>query len=78
MRFELFENDGSRWLCKNIYARTQMIMQEHDEKKNKNNREAILLAEMRGVGMQKMADVLMMGMWLVSFKFKHSKDIKCL
>jgi hypothetical protein len=52
MRFESFESDGSRWLCKNIYARTQTIMYEHVGKK-KNNlfstlwyRGAILLAEM--------------------------------
>jgi hypothetical protein len=52
MRFESFESDGSRWLCKNIYARTQTIMYEHIGKK-KNNlfftlwyRGAFLLAEM--------------------------------
>jgi hypothetical protein len=52
MHFELFESDGSRWLCKNIYARTQIIMYEHVGKKKKNlfftlwYRGAILLAEM--------------------------------
>jgi hypothetical protein len=53
MRFELFENDGSRWLCKKINARTQLIMYEHVGKKKKNYlfftlwyRGAILLAEM--------------------------------
>jgi hypothetical protein len=52
MRFELFEFDGSRWLCKNSYARTQVIMYEHFGKKKKNlfptlwYRGAILLAEM--------------------------------
>jgi hypothetical protein len=52
MHFELFESEGSRWLCNNIYARTQIIMYEHVGKK-KNNlfftlwyRGAILLAEM--------------------------------
>jgi hypothetical protein len=33
MRFELFESDGSRWLCNNISARTQIIMYEHVGKK---------------------------------------------
>jgi hypothetical protein len=37
MRFELFESDGSRWLCKNIYARTERIMYEHVGKKKKNS-----------------------------------------
>jgi hypothetical protein len=52
MRFESFESDGSRWLCKNINARTQMIMYQHGGKKNNNlsstlwYRGAILLAEM--------------------------------
>jgi hypothetical protein len=52
MRFDSFESDGSRWLCRNIYARTQIIMYENVGKK-KNNlfftlwyRELILLAEM--------------------------------
>jgi hypothetical protein len=51
MRFESFESDGSRWLCKNSYARTQIIMYEHVGKK-KNlfftlwYWGAILLAEM--------------------------------
>jgi hypothetical protein len=51
MRFELITSDGSRWLCKNIYARTQIIMYEHVRKKKKNlfftlwYRRAILLAE---------------------------------
>jgi hypothetical protein len=52
MFFELFEIDGSRWLCKNISARTQMIMYEHVGKKPNNlffnlwYRGTILLAEM--------------------------------
>jgi hypothetical protein len=37
MRIELFESNGSRWLCKNIYARTQIIMYENVGKKKKNN-----------------------------------------
>jgi hypothetical protein len=36
MRFESFERYGSRWLCKNNNARTQIIMYEHDGKKKKN------------------------------------------
>jgi hypothetical protein len=36
MRFESFESDGSRWLCKNIYAMTQIIMYEHVGKKKNN------------------------------------------
>jgi hypothetical protein len=36
MRFESFESDSSRWLCNNIYARTQIIMDEHVGKKKKN------------------------------------------
>jgi hypothetical protein len=35
MRFELFESDGSRWLCKNISARGQRIMYEDVGKKKK-------------------------------------------
>jgi hypothetical protein len=53
MRFESFESDGSRWLCKNIYARTQIIIYELVGKKKKKNlfftlwdRGVILLAEM--------------------------------
>jgi hypothetical protein len=38
MRFELFDNDGSRWLCKNIYARTQLIMYEHVGKRKKKKK----------------------------------------
>jgi hypothetical protein len=51
MGFELFESDGSRWLCKNIYARAKKIMYEHVGKIKKNlfftlwYRGAILLAE---------------------------------
>jgi hypothetical protein len=54
MHFELFESDGSRWLCKNSYANyagTQMIMYEHVGKKKKKKlfnlwyKGAILLAE---------------------------------
>jgi hypothetical protein len=52
MHFESFESDGSRWLCKHIYARTQIIMYEHVAKKKRNlfftlwYKGAILLAEM--------------------------------
>jgi hypothetical protein len=52
MRFESFESEGSRWLCKNIHARTQIMMYEHVGKKNNNlfftlwYRGVILLAEM--------------------------------
>jgi hypothetical protein len=52
MRFESFESEGSRWLCKNIYAKTQIIMYGHVAKKNNNlfftlwYSGAILLAEM--------------------------------
>jgi hypothetical protein len=54
MRFESFESDSSRWLCKNIYAWTQIMMYTNVGKKNNNNkvfftlwyRGAILLAEM--------------------------------
>jgi hypothetical protein len=31
--YESFESDASRWLCKNIYARTQVIIYEHVGKK---------------------------------------------
>jgi hypothetical protein len=52
MSFESFESGGSRWLCKNKNAGTQIIMCEHFGKKKKNlfstlwYRGAILLAEM--------------------------------
>jgi hypothetical protein len=52
MRFELFESEGSRWLCKSTNARPQKIMHEHVGKKKKNvfftlwYRRAFLLAEM--------------------------------
>jgi hypothetical protein len=52
MRFESFESYGSRWLCKNIDDRTQVIMYELVGKKKSNvfstlwDRGAILLAEM--------------------------------
>jgi hypothetical protein len=52
MRFELFESDGSRWICKNIYVMTKILMYEHVGKKKNNSfitlwyRGAILLAEM--------------------------------
>jgi hypothetical protein len=35
MRFELFESDGSRWLCKNIYAGTQIMMYEMIERRRR-------------------------------------------
>jgi hypothetical protein len=35
--FELFESDGSRWLCNNLNARTERIMYEHVGKKKKNS-----------------------------------------
>jgi hypothetical protein len=49
---ESFESDGSRWLCKNIFARTQIILYDHVGEKRKNlffilwYKGAILLAEM--------------------------------
>jgi hypothetical protein len=52
MRFESFESDGSRWLCKNINGRIQIIIYEHLGKKNNNlfftlwYRGVISLAEM--------------------------------
>jgi hypothetical protein len=76
MRFELFESDGSK-LCKNIYARTQIITYDHVRKNNNNffftlwHRGAILLAEMCVAGMRrvrKMADARMLSTWLVSLK----------
>jgi hypothetical protein len=51
MRFESFENDGSRWLCKNTPGH-RLIMFERVGKKKKNlfstlwYKGAILLAEM--------------------------------
>jgi hypothetical protein len=36
MLFESFESDGIRWLCKNIYARTQIMMSENVGKKKNN------------------------------------------
>jgi hypothetical protein len=39
MRFDLFESDGTRWLCRNLYTlytRTQILMYEHVGKKKKN------------------------------------------
>jgi hypothetical protein len=36
MRFELFESDGSRWLCKNMETGTHIIMFEHVGKNNNN------------------------------------------
>jgi hypothetical protein len=61
-----FESEGSRWLCKSFYARTQIILYVHVGKKKKNlfftlwYKGAILLAEMCGVGVRKMADKKMM------------------
>jgi hypothetical protein len=34
MRFELFESDGSRWLCENYNTWARVIKYEHVAKKN--------------------------------------------
>jgi hypothetical protein len=67
MRFELFESDGSRWLCKNVYARTQIMMYEHVGKKNNLfstlwYRGAILLAGMLGVAVVAVRNIVDMRM----------------
>jgi hypothetical protein len=48
MRFELFESDGSRWLCMNIFSRTERIMHDHVGKKKK--KKSSLLCGLSGIG----------------------------